>query len=93
MVFGIERGRDVWSMRDLAMVRGRLFLFLVNDTRGVIGSTGWGQIGTGRTLELLVLDKSKVEKGCTFHDWSLLSFELSLKSRQRNCCHKQIESR
>ena len=67
VVFGIERGRDVRSMRKLAIVRGG-FLFLMNDTRGAVGGTGLRQKGTGRTIELPVLDKSIVKKGCTFHD-------------------------
>ena len=71
VVFGIEENRCVWSMRKLVVFRGSFF-FLVNDIRRVIGGTGLGQVGTGRTLallELLVLDKSKVNKSGTFHDW------------------------
>ena len=67
VVFGIERGRDLWSTRKFGLVR-RSVLFLTNDTRVLIGGSGLDQVGTKKTLALLVLDKPEVKKGCTFHD-------------------------
>ena len=67
VIFGRNGGRNVRSKRKLAMVLGSS-LFRTNDTRGIIGGTGFSQVSPGCKLALLVLDNSQVNKGCTFHD-------------------------
>ena len=56
------------SVQELAEGLGFLSVLFI-DTRGFAGAIRLGAFGCDRLLVLLVLNKSQVEEGFSFHVW------------------------